>query len=59
MRWKLIKHEEHQEIITSKFLWFPKLIGDEYRWLERTAWLQHELWSAYSGWYWVDDRWIS
>lgn len=58
MRWQKQNNEEHQTRVRTKFLFLPKLIGNEYRWLERASWLQHQLWSAYTGWYWVDDEWI-
>lgn len=54
MRW-LIKHIEYGTIKNVKgFLFFPKSIGREFRWLEYTEW---EMKFSYLLWY--DTKWLN
>lgn len=38
MRLKLKEVDNRATRIVSRFLWFPKLIDREWRWLERATW---------------------
>lgn len=62
MRFKNYKHPNHvgSERIRIAFLWFPKKIGGEKRWLEISAWKQKQYYNPYSptNWYWKDKCWI-
>lgn len=64
MRWKSNKPQHrNQERHKTKFLWFPKKLGDEWRWLERATYLQcvDVEYLAYGSGHklvWHDDRWI-
>ena len=43
MKWKAItrqKYDEGYERIKRRFLFFPKRVGDEWRWLEKASWTQ-------------------
>lgn len=40
----------------TRFLWFPKVIGQQARWLERATW--EEQLCVYSDYWWVPTRWI-
>lgn len=55
MRWKDRKYGTYREI--SKFLWFPKNINHETRWLENVTWFQTWQYGQY-GDFWLDERWI-
>ncbi|UGO51262.1 hypothetical protein PQE72_gp181 [Bacillus phage vB_BanS_Skywalker] len=63
MRWKSNKPQHHgQHRHKTKFLLFPKKIGDEWRWLERATYLQ-KVERIYLGYYdskltWEDVKWI-
>lgn len=62
MRWKSKKpryYDEHRHI--TKFLFFPKKVNHEWRWLERVTILQKvdRIYSTYtSNLCWVDVKWI-
>ena len=43
MKWKAItrqKYDEGYERIKTRFLFFPKRVNDEWRWLEKASWMQ-------------------
>ena len=43
--------------ITERFLWFPKNLHGEWRWLERARWEQtYTRMEGYN--YWDDEYWI-
>ena len=53
MRWKAKqKPQVFDERVCHGFLWFPRKIMGEWRWWEKTAWVQ----TLYMGW--VDTRWL-
>lgn len=59
MRWQHPNADE--ERTRTAFLWFPKRIGDESRWLERATWI--EVWQTYRALAllppeWVAIRWV-
>lgn len=60
MKWKIkIETPEKGKIINvTKFLWKPKLIGDEKRWLEKATWEQ--IWKVDSDGQgrWVIRKWV-
>ncbi len=60
MKWKVKKEsvEKGTIAIVSKFLWIPKLIGDEKRWLTKATWEQ--IWKVDSegAGKWVARKWI-
>lgn len=66
MRWTNEKPVEGTMRVISKFLFFPRTIQGETRWLERAGIRQirryHEddMRDAYSEsfWYWEDERWV-
>jgi hypothetical protein len=54
MMWKQPKGGETKQV--TKFLWFPKTIENETRWLQRATYeIQY---CDYSEW-WIATRWIS
>lgn len=62
MRWRkklkpFPKNGDTREV--TKFLWFPKTIDNETRWLERTTWIQEYV--VTTGWdipnFWMDRTW--
>jgi len=64
MRWKIIDNrKEGQERIISKYLYIPKRIGNERRWLERVSFKQtlHRMFDVTCGacwWEWRDTEWV-
>ena len=57
MKWR---HPEigATRIIQSEFLWWPKRIGDETRWLEKATWVDDYIY-AYRFWksrIWIDNK---
>jgi hypothetical protein len=56
MRWKQAQFSRVR--IRSGFLFFPRCIGGERRWLERATWEQKYC-PSYTGEYWEDTRWIT
>jgi hypothetical protein len=56
MRW--IRKEQEDTRIKMRFLFFPKTINNETRWLENAIWEQkfiHDLWNYDK---WEDSKWI-
>ena len=64
MRCKIVDNrKEGQERIISKYLYFPKRIGDESRWLEKCRIKQtlHYMFDVTCGatwWEWRDSEWV-
>lgn len=64
MRCKIVDNrKEGQQRIISKYLYFPKRIGDERRWLERHKIKQtlHYMFDVTCGatwWEWRDSEWV-
>ena len=64
MRWKIIDNrKEGQEQIISKYLYIPKRIGDEKRWLERvsikqTLYRMFDVTCGAEWWEWRDTEWV-
>ena len=64
MRWKIIDNRKQgQQQIISKYLFIPKRIGDEYRWLERasikqTLYRMFDVTSGAEWWEWRDTEWV-
>lgn len=56
MRWNNPSHMTTR--IRSGFLWFPKCIEDETRWLEKARWAQQYT-SVGTGGYWRDHYWMA
>ena len=56
MRWKAPKYQD--ERIKSRFLILPQLINDEFRWLEKAAWVE-EYNNSYPNGHWVPKYWIN
>lgn len=54
MRFLFPREPKHGDVRTfSKFLWFPKIIDREFRWLEYASWNEIYVvcnYSGYSGW---------
>lgn len=40
MRWKLTSARKGDERTVTRFLWLPKKIGREIRWLEKATWVE-------------------
>jgi len=64
MRFKHTRPENSSQRIVTKFLWLPRTINDETRWLETTSWLEtcthytdHNNQDA--GWEWIAEKWMS
>jgi hypothetical protein len=63
MRWKIIDNrKEGQERIISKYLYIPKRIANERRWLERVSIKQtlHRMFDGFGAcwWEWRDTEWV-
>lgn len=59
MRWKRPRHESERTV--TAFLWLPKRIGDETRWLERATWLERYDAEAYvmpGETCWIERAWV-
>ena len=62
MRWK--KHQPPVDgtlRVRNEFLWFPKTIGDETRWLETAEWEErYRIYHGYDGFekWWETTRWV-
>ena len=55
----LPKDGETREI--TRFLWFPKCIDSEWRWLEKASWEQYYLNLSYASFLdrrWFDRKWV-
>jgi hypothetical protein len=61
MKWKVKPHKpkpRHGEVrVITKFLWFPKCLYPEWRWLETASWTEryfvdHDLA------YWIEQEWV-
>lgn len=67
MRYKPVKKlppKEGDHRTREGFLWFPKMIAGEYRWLEKATWEQvcepqysYDLEGAHRTLRWVNTRW--
>lgn len=64
MKWQVVDNrKDGQKRVITKFLWFPKRIGNEWRWFERATIKQtlHKMADPTSGsvwWEWWDREWI-
>ncbi|UUV45996.1 hypothetical protein [Bacillus phage vB_BanS-Thrax1] len=62
MRWKSGRPKYVGEIrVITEFLWFPRKINHEWRWLETAKIRQISEWSYNSGvkrMHWYDDEWV-
>lgn len=62
MRWKKKTPTEDGTLRTrTGFLWFPKTIGDETRWLETAEWEErHHVYHGYDGMerWWEETQWV-
>ena len=64
MRCKIVDNrEEGQQRIISKYLYLPKRIGDERRWLERckikqTLYYMFDVTCGQGWWEWRDSEWV-
>lgn len=57
MRW--VEHQVGDKRISSGFLWLPKTIGDETRWLEKATW-EEECEGSFSLYCdWSSIKWLS
>ena len=56
MRWKQEKFSDSR--VVTKFLFIPRLINGEWRWLERASFRQH-YWACEIGSGWSDVAWVS
>lgn len=56
VRPKKVKHKEDETRVVTKFLWFPKEIDREIRWLEKATYKQ-VYWGATLGWH--DLWWVN
>ena len=47
--------------IKTKFLWLPKKINQECRWLEKSTWLEssQRMWDVTCGYEWIEWRGIT
>ena len=43
----------------SKFLILPKKINDQWRWLEKSTWVEKFTYNSYDRKVWISDRWIN
>lgn len=65
MRWKKKmkpKYVEGHKRTVTRFLWIPKTIGHETRWLETASWVEKFVDATYISdgtAYWSEVRWIS
>lgn len=52
--------KEYSTRIKRGFLFFPKIIDREYRWLEYTAWEQRRVQSIFGeGYVWMNESWVN
>lgn len=51
MRWKA--PNKHDTRTKTRFLIFPKKLGNEWRWLEVASWVEE-----YSAGFWWGERWV-
>jgi len=51
MRWKTPSNSATRT--RNKFLWFPKKIESDVRWLERAKWVEE-----YNGSFWFPQYWV-
>jgi len=56
MRWH--RQEDGEKRTVTRFLIFPKCIGDEWRWLERATWAEHYIRGGGEGSWWGADAWL-
>ncbi|ASR79608.1 hypothetical protein KAMFAM_137 [Bacillus phage Kamfam] len=59
MRFKLKNRSDNigtGERKVTQFLWFPKLIGKEWRWLETASYVQIYQFGMWETLRWVDDK---
>lgn len=55
MRQKLPSDGDRRTV--ERFLWFPKTLENERRWLERARWEERYLVGSF-GRYWIAKRWL-
>lgn len=61
MRWKVKMYKAGDTRVITKFLWFPKTLGEERRWLEKAS-IKQRL-NVYTGMMrirgleWADEKW--
>lgn len=61
MRWKVtppIKHSVGQERSVTRFLWLPKTIGFETRWLETASWRESYIANIDGPNFWEPIEWL-
>lgn len=59
MRWKVKEYVKGDKRIITKFLFFPKLINEEARWLEFATFEQILTTESWELTVWEDLRWIN
>ena len=57
MRWYRNRIQIKDTRIKTSFLWFPKEINDETRWLERATWKEEVIPTRY-GLKWTEKCWL-
>lgn len=57
MGFKLQSHERGTIRVRKKFLWFPKEVDREVRWLEKASWQERRVGNRYQG-YWLAVEWV-
>jgi len=58
MRRKIKKYKEHETRLITIYLFFPRTIGCEQRWLEAVTIKQRWTDDYPDGFYWNDIKWI-
>ena len=59
MRWKSERPSQGDiKFKRNRFLWFPKKIGNEVRWLEKASWSDQYHYNWSEG-YWISEKWLS
>lgn len=60
MKW-YTKREPYEGMIIfkSRFLWLPKRIGNQSRWLEKATWAEKYIWNGKVGKHWSPVKWIN
>ena len=57
MRWKVEYSERGDARVITRFLFFPKRVRDEVRWLEVAKIRQVAKWKGFPELGWYNDRW--
>lgn len=56
MKFKTKCPKPNEQRLKQRFLFFPKCINNEYRWLEKATWAQVYV-KGYGSGYWADWKW--